>query len=283
MDGSGDAPITPSNSFYVQDSNTVPGLGVSGIEQTYDGTGAVPVSGVASVRPGGDDPTDPYTGLIRSVGSLITPLVFTKNGSFEVVVVDRESDLPTRKYDIEKGKAYLTKENVFSGGSFLGSRLEIGQTDRQEQVGENLYYLQPYLTPALRSEKATIYSRLRGPFTLVGTEKLLLDVNGIDFTWDAAVLGAGVYTAEEIASSIDTLISALGRAYAFHDHIAIEAQNPNSGVVEIGLTPGGVVDLSGAAALGLLPGLEGRFFESFDLLVGGFGSDLRAWPQCGWK
>lgn len=255
-DSVGGTTIGSSNVFYVPNANSFLGLGTSGIEQVYDGTGASPASGVASVRPGGDDPQDPYTGLKRQVVGLSSPLIFTKAGPItDLVVVDREADLPQVRFKALDNTVYITKENVFEG-SFRGSQVELSKNERSKLDGEVLYYQQPYFTPSFYTSQATIYSRLFDLFILDGTEKLYFSLDSVPYVWESSTLvGVSPYSAEQISASIDDLINTNpGRSYAFSGHVAIEAEDPSNGSIEFGLGTGGSEDLSGAIALGFLPG-----------------------------
>ena len=255
QDSDGFTPIGSNNEFYVPNANPFRGLGVSGVENIYDGTGASPTSGVASVRPGGDDPADPYAGLIRQVVGLCSPLIFTKEGPLtKLVVVDRVSDIPTFLYKIPDNTVYVTKENV-NGSS--GSRLEISSSERSRLSGLDLYYQQPYLTPSLYTNVASIASKRYDFFDLDGTEKLYFALNGVDYVWDSSTLtGTSPYSSEVVADSIDSIVTGPGRVYSFSGHVVIEADNPLSGVVEIGFGSLSVPDLSGCSALGFVPGWQ---------------------------
>ena len=256
-DSTGSTAITPNNVFYVSDSNSFRGLGRSGIEHVCDTTGASPASGIPSVRPGGDNPGDPYTGLIRQVVGLSEPIVFTKEGPLtSLVVVDRETDLPEFRYKIPDNTVYVTRENVFDV-IYRGSRLEISLSERTRLAGLELYYQQPLFTPSLYISKASIYSRVCDFFSLMGTEKLYFALDALNYIWDAsALVGTSPFSAEDVAASIDAVITGTGRAYAFSGHIVLEAGDPTSGLVEIGLGSAGVEDLSGCSALGFLPGWQ---------------------------
>jgi hypothetical protein len=243
--------VGKTNELYVPDGALLPGLGSSGIFHVPDGTGAIPTTGTPGVRPGGDDLVSPYTGLIRDVSDFGDLVLFTRGAAIETIeVVDLESDFPEFRFEIPQGTAYLARER-----GPQGSRVELGAVDRTRFEGETLYFLDGHVTLATYSGEGRLISRKRENFQLDGTEVLRFAVNGIVYVWNASSLGAGSYTAEQIAASLDSVIVGPGQAYALRGRIVIEPINPVVGDVEIGFgDSSGDVDLSGSTALGLLPG-----------------------------
>jgi hypothetical protein len=243
--------VAESNTLYVPDAQPLPGLGTSGILQVPDGTGALPVSGAGHVRPGGDDTVSAYSGLLRWVSGVGDTIVFTRLGALsEIIVVNNPQDIPSLRFEIPRGTGYISRK--LSGiNQLIGSVLEIGAANRQLFAGELLYFLQAELLPATYTTKARVVSRVRNQFSLAGTERLYVSVDGNVYNVLAAP-SAGVFTAEEIALHLSTVIL-LGNVYALNGHVVLEAPDPDSGSIEIGF--GSVVqDISGAAALGFLPG-----------------------------
>lgn len=243
--------VGTSNVLYIPDASLLPGLGTSGVFHIPDGTGAIPSSGTPGVRPGGDNTGGSYTGLIRDLGDLGDILVFSKVGYLESLeIVDHESDLPAYPFDIPKGTVYIAKER-----SSQGSRVALGAVDRAAYSGEYLYYLNGHVTLASYTDVARIVSRSAGPYALDGTEVLYFSLDGSSYTWNASALGAGTYTADQIAVSLNAVIVGPGNASSLRGRIALQTANVQSGVVEIGFGPAaGTLDVSGASALGLVPG-----------------------------
>lgn len=239
-----------TNSLYVLSAEPLPGLGISGVLHLPDGTGATPTIGDAHLRPGGDEVVGGYSGLLRELEGVGDTILFTKSGALaQVLVVDTPSDFPSFRFQIPQGTGYISR--ALEAGP-AGSLVELGATDRQAFAGEQLYFLQAELTPAQYTSRARVISRVRNTFDLDGTETLYFALDGTTVAKVVAPSGLGTYTAEEIATHLNTGLGT-GRVYASHGHVVLEAQDPASGTVEIGFGSA-VRDISGASALGLLPG-----------------------------
>lgn len=242
------------------------GLGVSGVLQVPDGTGAVPTpEGVhpavvdVPVRPGGDSfPSPPSLGLVRAIQDTVgDTILFSQSGAIsEIVITDRLSDMPEFPFQVPGGKAYIAKEATTLGTGAKGSRVQLGTADRVAFAGKKVYFLQATLTPATYTTRARLYSKNRIIFRFDGDEVLYFSIDGTAHDWHASSLPAqDFYTPEEVAASIQARITAQfgnGVAEAIGDRVVLASANLNSGVVEIGW--GTVKDLSGCAALGFLPG-----------------------------
>jgi len=256
VDDSGSPTVVgPSNDLFIPSADPTPapssgtiGLGISGTLLVPDGTGIIPnVSAVPTTRPNG-------SGLVREVAGFGDTILFAPSGAVEdIQVVEFDRDIPKFAFNISRGEGYIARE-LLAGKP--GSRAAIGRKDRNTFSGEALYFLQADVEPAFYAEKARLYSREQGPFTLEGTEKLYFAVDGTTYTWDASGLGAGTFTAVQVAADIDALITG-GQAFAQRDHVVIEAADPDSGTLEIGFGSSVSIedrDFSGAALLGFLPG-----------------------------
>lgn len=242
------------------------GLGVSGVLYRPDGTGSKPTpEGVdpavvsIPVRPGGDSLPSPQSlGIVRGIDDGIgDSILFSREGAItELVVVDRNSDLPLFPFAVPGGKAYIAKEATVLPTSEPASKVQIGSADRKRFAGKEVYFLQASLMPAVYTTQARIYSKSRIIFRFDGTEVLYFAIDGFAHDWHAGSLPVqDYYTAEEVAASIQDRITTqggVGKARAVGDRILLEAASPESGTVEIGW--GSPKDLSGAAALGFLPG-----------------------------
>lgn len=242
--------VGAANDLYVPTAVPLPSPGVSGVDLVPDGTGTVPnTSATPTTRPNG-------SGLVRSLASTGDVIVFGRTAAMETVdVVEFESELPEFPFLIAKGRCVVAREEGTSG-----SLVAVGLADRVRFGGEQLYFLQAEVQPAQYATVARIGSQLRGPFTLTGTEVLAFDVDGTSYLWSASALGAGTFGATVVAQSIAAAITGTGTAYALRDRVWIESGDPTgSGTVAVGF--GSIVsgsfadrDLSGCAALGLMPG-----------------------------
>ena len=245
------------------------GLGMSGVLYMPDGTGAIPdPEGVTPaavpvpVRPGGDTLAGPpqTLGLIRQIHDGVgDTILFSKNGAItDVVVVPRNSDLPSL-WDIEGPLAYIARESTTVGGEPM-SAVQVNLGSRGLFGEEKVYFLQASLNPSVYTEQASIASKSRIVFRFDGTEKLYFAIDGTDHEWSSSTLLAALpdnefFDAGEVAASIQAKITAdggTGICRAAGDRVVLEESDPDSGYVEIGW--GSSKDLSGAAALGFLPG-----------------------------
>ena len=251
------------------------GLGLSGVLRLPDGTGAVPdPEGVAPaavaipVRPGGDTLPPPgggvppqTLGIIRQIEDGVgDTFLFSNAGAIsELAVVDRNSELPEFPLDVPGGVAYIAREATLLTG-VPHSKVQIGSADRERFEGKAVYFLQASLNPATFTMKASLYSKSRIVFRFDGDEVLYFAIDGTDHDWHASTLLAALpnntfFTAAEVAASIQALIVAqfgTGICRAEGDRVVLEELDPTTGFVEIGW--GATKDLSGAAALGFLPG-----------------------------
>lgn len=244
--------VISNNDLFIPDSEPLFGLGVSGVLTVPDGTGALPSSGESGIRPGGDDPLATYTGLVRQLGSFADSILFTRQGVLDnLVVVDKESDFPSLAFEVPENTVYVSREKRAPN---LGSNILLSALDRQKLQGENLYYLDALLTPSLYFSNARLVSRVRNRFTLTGEESFVFAIDGVVYTWLASVLGAGSFSASDVAASLDLIISGSGSVYALNGSLVMEAGDVDSGVVEIGFGAANQKNLSGCAALGFMPG-----------------------------
>ena len=246
------------------------GLGMSGVLHMPDGTGAVPdpegvvpASVVVPARPGGDTLVGPpqTLGLIRQIEDGVgDTFLFSREGVIsELVVVDRNSDLPEFPFDVPEGVAYISREVTLLTG-VPHSKVQIGSAARELFAGQEVYFLQASLNPATYTTKASLYSKSRIVFRFDGDEILYFAIDGTAHDWHASTLLAALpdndfYTAAEVAASIQARIIAqagTGISRAEGDRVVLEEADPTTGFVEIGW--GTIRDLSGAAALGFLPG-----------------------------
>jgi len=270
LDENGVPATTASSAFYIPDEVVLPeefalsdafrGLGKSGVLDAPDGTGATPKYPLldASVRPGGDDAVSQNPGRLRRVDDGVGDMtLFSKKGAVSTVQeVDREDDLPSKPYKVQKGEAYIARER----GTY-GSRVMLSRDDLRDWAGDDeaIYFIQMTLTPATHTEEARLVSRNRDIFRFEEGQTLYFAIDGTAYEW-AAPTALSFYTPEQVAASLDAAITGTGSAYAQNGRVVLEAGTPATGSVEIGwgkldpisLEP--VKDLTGAAVLGFLPG-----------------------------
>ena len=264
VDSTGTPATVGSGTLYIPGAAVLPteftspdiyrGLGVSGVLDVSDGTGAHPDNSgsPASVRPGGDALGDITTGRIRQVTSGIgDAFVFSRKGTFQTLkVYDRSSDLPIF-FRVQKGTACVAKEATSLGWMTWGSEVRLGRQDSRDFDGEYLYYLQSDVTPAVYTGAARIYSRGRDIFRFSANQTLYFSIDYNSFTW-VAPTAKSFYTAAEVAADIEAILT-VGRCYARNGRVVLESDDPATGNVEIGWG-GTTADLSGAEILGFLPG-----------------------------
>ena len=258
--------IGGSDTFTVPDA--IPeGLGVSGIMNIEDRTGAIPVTGESiGGRPGS-------SGLVREVRSVGDTFCFVPNHPFEQLrVVTGDSDLPKNAFSIRRGRMFISK------GRPGTSKVKFGTRDKRRYDELPLYFLQADFTPASYASDARMASRKEGPYLLRGDEDLRGVIDDAYFEWDAGSLTGGlseepsVYTASEVAASINDVIRPLGGSCVVSNgRLVISPSNPNNGFVEILYGLNGVKDFSGTSALGFGPGWKTQ--APIDPAIKGTASD----------
>lgn len=250
------AVVGTASELFVPRSTPLPSPGISGVMLAPDGTGDIPnLNTTPAARPNG-------SGLVRQIESIGDTIVFTESGVFDDVdVVDTEDDLPQFPFKIRQGRAVIAREQ-----GAQGSKVLIGTRDRSSFAGEAIYFLQADVTPSVYYKDARFISRRAGPYTLAGDEVLAFAINGNLLTWDASTDPGGVttsvggtFTADDIATSLQGTIGNVGEAVVLDGRVTIQTvkgplDDVHIGEIEIGYGPGGDLDLSGAAALGFLPG-----------------------------
>ena len=255
-----------SNTLYVPDAVALPeefssddpsrGLGKSGILDLPDGTGGIPnLSTLPGIRPGGDDFGDPNPGLVRQVEDGVgDTFVFSRKGVVQnLTVVGPTSDLPSERR-VPGDTVYIARELEFGSGS----QVALGPVSRSLFDGDPVYFLQASLTPAVYTVEPKLVSRNRLIFRFDGTEALYFAVDGTAYASGDEWLSSSLpvqdfYTAEEVAESIQDHIDGLvgpGTVYEQNGRVVIQGVTS----VEIGFGSGGEKDLSGATALGFIPG-----------------------------
>jgi len=261
VDGSGDpTTISKDQRLFIPDAEPQPAPGVSGVQFEPDLTGTIPDPAI--------DPSIRYnkSGLVRDVRGDWDLVLFTTEGRITSVRVvdDPEDEVPRFKFRIPQGRAYIDL-NRGSGGS----EVILGKKDRQRFAGEPMWFLQSGVQPAVYASEARICSRVRGSFDLVGTERLKFAIQNNIYLWNAsadpggvATSAGGTFTAEEIATSLDAVITGQGSAVVVGSCVVLqtdlEANGKQYGEIEVGWGPVDTKDLSGAAALGFLPGWHVR-------------------------
>jgi len=281
-------PLGAFNDLYIPDGQGLPDLGISGIRHAPDGTGAVPTTGTPGVRPGGDDLLDTTTGLVREVESVGDTILFSRKGAIEKInIVSKNGDLPLFGFAIPKGQVTIAREK---DSGTPGSKTAIGLADRIQFEGDLIYFLQADFTPAIYTNKARLFSRGRDVFRFDGTEVFYFSIDGTSYAWPSSLLGPSFtdpFDAITVATSINTVITGTGQALALNGRVLLEAGDITTGRLEIAFGTLGVKDLSGASALGFLPGWRAiggsnNWLVDFGISVGLFRSPLnkdRSQPQ----
>lgn len=250
VDSSG-TPVTsydPAHEVFVPDAETLPGLGVSGILSVPDKVGNAPVPGTVTPRPS-------TTGLVRALSSGIGDVILFSEGRSvtTTIAVSFEDELPTDAFRVPGDVAYVSLQKRPGAGSLVF----FGSVPRKQLTGKPIYFRQGEFVPSSYGEKARLFSRLQDSFTLKGAESLRFRIGATSVTWAASALGAGTFPAATVAASVNTAIqsaSAPGRAYEFSGRITIAHNDLEAGFVSIGFGSAGALDLSGAEALGFVPG-----------------------------
>ena len=259
VDESGsEATLSSGIELYLPDAEPLPGPGKSGVIFGLDSTGTPPNTTTApTIRPND-------SGLVREIEGVGDLIVFTESGVLDQVdVVDTDDDLPSFSFKIRFGRAVISREE-----GAQGSRVAIGSKTISEFSGEKIFFMQAGVMPAFHYREARIYARGRDTITLEGTEILRFAIDGNDYTWDAStnpgavgVNQPGTFTVDQIAESLNATIqagAAIGEAVTFQNRLALQTTNFIDGVrvgrIEIGFGPGTTLDISGASALGFLPG-----------------------------
>jgi len=250
VDSSG-TPVTsydPAVSVFIPDATTLPGLGASGILRAPDRLGNPPSIGAVTPRPGD-------TGLVRTLSSGIGDVILFSPGRSvtRTIPVGFEDELPTDPYRVSGDLAYVSLEERVGAGSLVF----FGSVPRKDLTGKPIYFRTGEFVPATYATEARLFSRIRDSFVLDGTETLNFLLGPISVLWSASLLGAGTFSAATIANDIYAriiLMAAPGISYALNGRIAISHLDLEDGSVSIGFGTGGVLDLSGATALGFLPG-----------------------------
>ena len=268
--------VHPSDPMYLKPAELWPeiageGLQRSGVLYLPDGTGAVPdPEGVTPsaipipVRPGGDALPPPgggaapqTLGLVRRISDGVSDtILFSKEGAIEqTTIVDRVEDLPKLSIFVPGGRAYVSREGVNIGG-ILMSKVQLSSADRSRFAGDKVYFLQASLQPSTYTNEARIYSKSRLIFRFDTDDVLYFAIDGTSHEWQANTLPAqDFYLADEVAASIQAKITAdlgTGICRAEASRVVLESSDTSTGTVEIGW--GDPKDLSGASALGFLPG-----------------------------
>ena len=241
--------------LYIPDAVPTPAPGTSGVTHVPDTTGTIPnTDSDAGIRFGNG------SGLLREIEGPWDVVLFTENGQISTIrTFDDDDEIPRFRFRIPRGTAYVDKRKGAGG-----SEVVLGRQDLKRFDGKQMYFLQSGVQPAMFAREAAMWAKVRNTFTLVGDEVFVFAVDGDEVTWDAATDPGGIltseggtFTTEEIATSLNA-VTISGTVRAQNGRLVIETttvvNNVHYGRIEIGYGPGGVRDLSGAAAVGFLPG-----------------------------
>jgi hypothetical protein len=212
LDQNGNPATAQASALYIPDYVALPGLGVSGILDTPDGTGAFPADPgtPACIRPGGDNTGDDALGRIRQVSDGVSEaFLFSRAGAVVALrIVDREDDLPSASYKVAQGVAYVAKER-----GTHGSRVVLSAADKTLFGSEDMYFLQAALIPSTYTTEAQLISRGRDIFRFTGDETFYVVIDGVASTWTPTALilanpTATYFTPDQVATDIDGVLGA---------------------------------------------------------------------------
>ena len=241
--------------LYIPRAVPLPPPGISGVVWVPDGSGDTPLIDskvIPLTRPNG-------CGMMREIKGIGDSFFFSDSYAYEKLDVEEyNEDLPVLRIKVPKDTVAVSRLQDPTAVAALEEYSRI-QMRRRPVRGEPLYFRQAEVVPSVYADEARIFSRFGEPFTLLGTETLNFNVDDelTPYKWEATSLGAGEFSAAEIAADIqasaspnlppDSIGSLRGRVF-------IRAANLKSGAVEIGWDQTDSKDLSGPAALGFLPG-----------------------------
>jgi len=240
--------------LYIPRAVPLPPPGISGVLWVPDGSGDTP-----SI----DEKTIPLTrpngcGMMREIEGIGDTFFFGESYAYEKTDVEEyDEDLPVLKFKVPKNTVAVSR---LQDPDMTGSPLEEYsrlQMRRRLVKGEALYFLQAQITPSVYADEARIFSRFGEPFTLLGTETLTFNVDDFagGYKWVATTLGAGEFSAAEVAADIQATSGVpAGSVGSLRGRIFIRDADLKIGKVEIGWDQSDATDLSGPAALGFLPG-----------------------------
>ena len=256
LDGNPTTVKTSSGDLYIQKAVCLPPPGVSGVSWVPDGSGDAP-----------DLATDPQTrpngsGLVRKVlGEAGDTFFFSgaadgSGGGYayeNVDVVEYDNDLPKLKIKVPKTAVAVSRMEAVSTPPPVAHASRIKFRPRPVKK-DALYFRQTMVIPSVYSEDAVLYTRFGEPFTLDGTETIRLVLNATTYEWSAATLGAGDFTAQEIADSLlNDSTPGLPVGSTGVERGRVWVKDPTGTNIEI-VWNTDQMDLTGHAALGLLPG-----------------------------
>lgn len=257
---SGTTLTIPANAaLFVPRAVPLPFPGVSGVEMVPDGSGTVPNTATPETRPNG-------SGLVRSLSGVGDSFVFAASIEREPTyafanldVQEYEEDLNKLLFRIPNTDAQVARMEASSGPA----ESSLVKFRRRGITDSGGYFAQSSVMPCTYAEPETdtlgrvfarIWSRSVEPFVLTGSEKLPLYFGADLVDWDSTVLGAGSYTAVEIAASLEAICFAAGLTDVsitnFRGRVSLGIP---FNTIEVAWNAD-TSDVSGHAALGFLPG-----------------------------
>lgn len=230
---------------YLPQGVDLPGLGVSGVINTLDRTGAQPdLTQPITSRPGA-------SGLVKALPSTGDLVFFSSLGTTESVSTVNFSD--------EVGTLAGGTAAVVLAPSTHGSQVFFSSYDQENTFqGVAVYAQVSEFCPALYPTTPRILSRVRDVFAFTGSEAFTFVVDHVEYTWLASSLsptpGPGVtYTASAVSTSIASILSGTAQCVPVAGRVAI-GSTLTTGIVEIGFGNGGTRNIQGCQALGFIPG-----------------------------
>lgn len=257
LDGNPTTVKTSSGDLYVQKAICLPPPGVSGVSWVPDGSGKAPsLVSDPQTRPNG-------SGLVRQVLAEAGDTFFfsgaadASGGGYayeNVDVVEYDGDLPNLKIKVPKNAVAVSRMEPDPYPAPVPDHASRIKFRPRPVKKDALYFRQTMVIPSTYSEGATLYTRFGEPFTLAGTETIRFVLNAVLYEWDATTLGAGDFTAQEIADSLlNDSTPGLPAGSTGVERGRVWLTDTSATNIEI-VWNADQTDLSGHAVLGLLPG-----------------------------
>jgi len=261
LDGTS-AVVVASGEVYVPRAACMPPPGVSGVRWEADGTGMPPTGATITADPPQTRPNG--SGLVRRIASGASRLYgdtffFGESYAYENLSVDEYDDqLPVLSIKVPKNQVDVSRMTVSTVQPLNHTDTSRVQFRRRPVNGEPFYFRQAEVIPSVHADEARVFSRVRGPYSIVGTETIRFALDGVIYEWLGSSLNAtGIaadYTAVQVAASLNAITGfPVDGAGVSRGRVFLRGGVLATGTVEIGWNTV-QTDLSGHAALGFLPG-----------------------------
>ena len=251
----------------------LPFPGRSGVLFEPDGTGKVPTATAlddALTRPNG-------CGLVRRIRGIGDSFMFAvstgSDGTYAFANTDVEEYAPDlRDFSFRVPKTDFQVARIASDDDRTSNGIVLSPTKfrRRGITDSAAYFTQVQVYPSAygaadSSGNLRMWSRITGPYTVGADDRIRFGNASVAYDWSSSALGAGTYTASEIADALNVVLAPSGMvAGHFRDRLYVETTGDafEVGWNEDPLTGDTDEDVSGHAALGFLPGwrLDGSDF-----------------------